>query len=122
MKAVLGAGVIFVLVLLLVLGNCVYVRQTVSEMTDLVASLPENPCEEAVQTLERIAHHLASHKNGLSLSISFLLLDRAKELTDITLVYAQENNASDYNANRKLLMDAMEDLQRLEKISWAAIM
>ncbi len=122
MKAAWIAAGILLLVVVVVICNTAYVNHTVGDMEALAASLPDAPEPQAADILDGLRERLETHESGLSLSVSFLLLDRVRELIDSEAAYNRTGDIANYAATRAMLLDALGDLKRLERVSVQNIM
>ena len=108
------------LILITVTVNAVFVNRLVDRLTDMAEALPSSPeeqdTEKLIARINELADLLAAHEKALNLSVSFQLIDRAHELTDQLKAYAATHEAGNYAATRESLLDALDDLKRLEKI------
>jgi predicted PurR-regulated permease PerM len=122
MKSVWASCGVLLLVVLLVLGNGFYVNRTVQHMTELANALPFSPDSDTEAQLGEIIQLLNSHEASLGLSISFPLIDLVQELANSARAYAVAGDEAGYASSRAMLIDAIGDLNRLEKISVKNIM
>lgn len=123
MKAALIAGVVLCLVVGLVIGNAVYVRETVGDLRDMADALPETPGAEAADAVSLLIDRLDREETLLGLSVSFTLIDRVRELAVSLRAYAQDgSDAAAYASAREMLRAAVDDLDRLEYVRLRNIM
>ena len=113
---------VLLLVVLLVLCNAGYVNHTVNNMKRMANDLPPSPDSGTEAQLDSILRLLDSHEAGLGLSVSFPIIDRVRELTDSARAYAQAGDKAGYASSRAMLIDAISDLNRLEKVTVKNIM
>ena len=122
MKSVWLSFGMLLLVVFLVLCNAGYVNHTVKDMKRMANDLPLSPDSGTEAQLDSILRLLDSHEAGLGLSVSFPLIDRVRELTDSARAYAQAGDKAGYASSRAMLIDAISDLNRLEKVTVKNIM
>ena len=103
-------------ILALVILNAWYIHGATKDMGDLVKALPLIPGEDAARGV--VAFHAFFEKKHalLRLTLSFSQLDRVAELSKSLLEYAQSGAVADYRVTRMLLLDAIEDMSRLERL------
>ena len=116
MKAWIISLCLFVLLIGAIIGNAVYIHRVAAHLCAAADSL----CFENAQTAETLDELMAywdRHRAFVSLSISYRELDRVCE-TLISLRAAYDTqNASDFECYRRLLLDAADEISRLERFS-----
>lgn len=115
--AVVASAVLLFLILCAIIGNAVFVRISVSRLEALAAALPDSPGADAVAALDELAAAFSRVEVGLSLSVSFPLLDRVREQLSAARAYALSGSYMEYSATCSVLLDAIRDLGRLEQWS-----
>ena len=116
MKASVGAGILLLVLLLLVCINAVFVTNTTRSLSDQLRALPDAPSEECLQKIQVIEAYFEEKEPFLRISISFFLSDRVKEQLASLRLYAATDMAGDYLVTKALLLDAVEDMGRLERL------
>ena len=121
MKGSIIAGILLVVLVLLVIGNALYVHHVTSRLSAMTESLPERLGEAAwdstLEKITKIQAYLKKHETVLAISVSYTSIDRMTELYISLETYAQIGADHDYTATRELLIDAIGDGARLEKLS-----
>ena len=121
MKGSIIAGMLLFMLALLLIFNSLYVHHVTNQLSDMEESLPERLPRESPQqtiaTIEKIQAYLKKHEVLLGISVSYTSIDRMTELS-LTLTTCVHLHAEyDYTATRALLIDAIDDAARLEKLS-----
>lgn len=116
--AVVASVVLLGLILCATAGNAVFVRVSVARLSGLAEALPAEPGEEAAARLTELEAAFARRATGLSLTVSFPLLDRVREQLSAARSYALSGSRAEYAAACVLLRDAIRDLARLERGLW----
>ena len=120
--AVVASAVLLCITLAFVAGNALFVHHTVSSLRERVESLPAIPDADVLDKLDELANLFDSHETGLSLSVSFPILDRVREQIATARAYAAMGSEADYTAALAVLNDVIRDLDRLERFSARNIM
>lgn len=120
--AVVVSAVLLGIILAFVAGNALFVHHTVSSLRDKVESLPSIPDAYVPGQLDELSDLFSSHETGLSLSVSFPILDRVREQIVTARAYAVMGKEADYTAALAVLKDVIRDLDRLERFSARNIM
>lgn len=120
--AVVASAVLLCIVLVSVAGNAVFVRRTVLSMRERVESLPAVPDAGVPGELDELSALFDRREIGLSLSVSFPILDRVREQIAAARAYAITGSEADYTAAIAVLKDVIRDLDRLERFSARNIM
>lgn len=116
MKASVGSGILLIVLLLLVGLNAFYIHQVTDEMTAQISALPEQPNEKALSEITKFQEYLGKNEPYLRLTVSYSQLDRVGELAESLRAYTHDKAPSDYSVTRTLLLDAIKDMGRLEKL------
>ncbi|MBE6585119.1 MAG: DUF4363 family protein [Ruminococcaceae bacterium] len=115
MKASLISGILLLILLALVILNAVYIRHTMHDLKDLAQKFPAHASPQAVKQIQNFSDTFEKKICWLQLSVSYPMLDRISELGSMLEIYALAEAHSDYAATRALLLDAIKDVERLEK-------
>lgn len=116
MKASIGAGVLILLVVVLVCINACYVHRVTDDLQERLQALPDMPEEGTVGDIQAFKEIFEKRAKLLKITVNYTLIDKVKELTESLLCYAEADMTGDYQTTRALIMDAVEDVGRLEKI------
>ena len=121
MKGSIISGILLVVLVLLVIGNALYVHHVTHRLSVMTEGLPERlgeaTREGTVERITKIQAYLKKHETVLAISVSYTSIDRMTELTAMLETYARMDADHDYTATRKLLIDAIGDAARLERLS-----
>lgn len=116
MKASVGGGILLLILVILVVINAGYIHSVTDDLSRRISALPETPDESTVNHIENFQKLLSQKYPLLRLSVSFSQLDRVSELSETLLGYAQSGAWADYRVTRALLLNAIEDMSRLERL------
>lgn len=116
MKASVASGILLVAITLLIILNAVHVNRTVNDFVMAVEALPSTPDGDTALQVKRVLELLLKKETFLTLSVPYTTLDRGIELCRSLLSYAESGSVQDYTATRELLIDALQDMARLEKL------
>lgn len=116
MKAWIVSLCLFILLIGIIIGNAVYVHRVADHLCSTLHALHFEDAKTAA-TLEELDAYWQRHHPFISLSISYRELDHVSE-TMISLRAAYDTqNVSDFEGYRQLLLDAADELSRLERFS-----
>ncbi len=120
--AVIAAAVLLCLILCAVAANAVFVRGSVAALRTRADALPAIPDADTPGLLDGLGAQFNRYETGLSLSVSFPILDRVREQIAAARAYAVSGSDTDYAAALAVLREALNDLDRLERFSVRNIM
>ena len=118
MKGCILGGIVLLTVVLLVLGNAVFVMHTEAALRKELADLPTIP--DPVTTPADVATiriHLESKEALLGISVSYTVIDKATEALHSLEASAAVYDVEQYRATLATLADMLEDIGRLERLS-----
>ena len=115
MRVSVVAGIMLVLLVALVTFNAFYVGRITSRMENLLNALPQKPLEDTPAKVREIQAFVKGHKSYLGLSVNFSVLDRVLELCESLGIYAEIGDVMNYQITKAILLDAVDDMGRLEK-------
>ena len=110
------AAILLAVLLLLVGVNAWYIDKVTDDLGERLRALPSVPEVGTVKEIEAFRETFDRHEKLLRFTVNYLLVDKIKELTETLLCYAEAGMAGDYRTTRALLMDAVEDVGRLERL------
>ncbi len=113
--AVVAAAVLLCLIVCAVAANAAFVRGSAAALTARADALPAVPDTDTARLLDTLATLFARYESGLSLSVSFPVLDRVREQIAAVRAYAAAGSSADYAAALAVLREALRDLDRLER-------
>lgn len=120
MKTFIGALCAFSLLIALIVWNGFFVRTTTRELEKTLSSLPS--CEEAEDAVEELHAYWEERHLRLSLSIAFADIHNMDVCILEIKAAVQNKDALQFESARLLALDAIEDMQRLERITWDCIL
>ena len=112
---------IFFLMLLLVLGNALYIRALTEELSAKVDGLPRVPTPHTADELGQLLAFWEEREALLGLSVSYSMIDRVTEEALRMQSAARVGDLFGYADARVLLLDALEDVGRPETFSARSI-
>lgn len=116
MKASLFSGILLLLVIVSVIFNAIYVQYVSDSLKNMLSRLPCEPSETAANMADVIFSYLKKHETFLSFSVPYQTLDRCMELAVSLRVYATIRSPIEYKVTKTLLMDVLQDVERLEQL------
>ncbi len=116
MKASVGAAILLAVLLLLVGVNAYYVTHVTKDLQERLYALPAVPEDGTIDEIKAFSEALEKHTGILKITVNYTLIDKMRELTETLLCYAEAGMAGDYQTTRALLLDAVEDVGRLERL------
>lgn len=117
MKAFALASMLFLLMLVLILVNVLYINNVETELEALLSSLPDfhsDDCPDAARTL---VNFWERHRPLVGLSTRYSLTDRVSEHAATLLACAECGDLFGYRTALALLFDAVDDISRTEQLS-----
>ena len=115
MKAFWISLILFSLLLVGIFWNAHYVRESESYLTELVVSLGD--AEEREESMDELEEFWEKNKKLFGLSVGFRDIDRVSEIIT-SLRWAQDYGLeAEFQKYRTLLLDAIEEITRNEKLS-----
>lgn len=115
--AVIIAAILLVAVILFVVINNLYVRRTVSELADLLGSLPSVPDDGTDLLLDEFQRSFKEKLPWLGLSISYNQLASIEGGAAAVASYSQSRDTDQYRAALATLRESVLGLWRNEKFS-----
>ena len=97
-------------------------RGSVAALRTRADALPAIPDAGTPGLLDGLEAQFNRYETGLSLSVSFPILDRVREQIAAARAYAVSGSDTDYAAALAVLREALNDLDRLERFSVRNIM
>ena len=118
MKGCILGGVVLTLVLAAVIGNALFVSHTVEMLIEQVYGLPDTPDPTATPAEVASLRKQVEEKEAiLGLSVSCTDIDKTVETLRSLESYAASGDEVQYRATVAILLDLVEDIGRLERIS-----
>ena len=120
MKTFIASLCAFFLLILLIIWNSFFVRSTTRELERSLSEMPI--CKEAEEAVERLYSYWEKQHLRLSLSIAFADIHNMDVCVLEMKTAVQNKDALQFETARLLALDAIEDMQRLERITWDSIL
>lgn len=117
MKGFIITTIIFILSLTAIFINIFFVEKTTQNMKNQANSLKPFPCTENIKTINNLLSDWKEDSILLGLSVSY---DNIEELTNIIYSLKAANEAQNFDQFKihiELLLNAIEEIGRLEKFS-----
>lgn len=109
--AVLGVFVVFIIL------NCIYINSVADELNKMVYELPATSGMHCKKQADEISKYWTTCKKIVCISVSSQDISRLSDAVDQLCSYATIEHSADYTATIKILLNAIEQMRRLEKIS-----
>ena len=116
MKASVIAGILLVILVGLVFWNACYLKNTTTQMSNMISMLPEKPQDDTPKAVADVLAYVKKHKRYLGISVNFSAVDRVLEVSQSLLIYAEIGDVMNYRITKATLYDAVQDMGRLEQI------
>ena len=118
MKGCILGGVVLTLVAAVVIGNALFVSHTVDLLTQQMHDLPDVPDPMATPTqIVSLRKQIEKKEALLGISISYTDIDKTVETLRALESYASSGDEVQYRATVAILLDMVEDIRRLERVS-----
>ena len=117
MKSFIISIIIFFILIILVITNSIYIHKTTDKMLEMSNSLLPNDAEGA----EQLSLFWQKHHLFFSISIHDAKIERITELTENIRSAATLGNGAEFSKNIILLSELLEELQKIEEISFHGI-
>lgn len=117
MKTAIFSLLLLCAMLLCILCNALYINKVAFCMERDLSALPHKPSEEASEQVGAILSYWEAQTPYLSLSVGFPLLDRIGEQLRLLQSYARSGDSFGYAEALTVLLDCIQDLCRLERLS-----
>lgn len=117
MRGFIITSVLFILLLIMIFSNFYFVKTLINDMQKNVNLLNSIPCKENAIIIEKLIAEWEKDSIWLSFSVSY---DNIEELTNILDSLKATNsteNFEQFQIHVELLLNAIEEIGRLEKFS-----
>ena len=122
MKALIASLIIFGILLIGIIVNCVYVNRISEDLLLQINSIGGVEDAGALSKLENLKMHFEKHEGILLLSLSYLAVNKVDDSIDGAIAYAKYGDESGFQNAKAILINAINDLARLEKLSFKNIL
>lgn len=119
MKTFYAVLLVFVLILGGILLNAIEIQSIASETEQRIKALSEYPSEESALEIAKLQAAWKERTNLLGLSVSYSVIDRVSEQMQLLAAACSFGDVYGYVETRVLLLDAIEDFRRLERLEIA---
>ena len=116
MKAFRLTLLLFLLMLCTVLFNALYINRISSDLTNRLDALPDVDDERCLEEALHFCELWEKKSKSVSLSVGYPVVDRITEQAALLAACAECGDLYGYRSAIALLYDAVEDLQRLERL------
>ncbi len=122
MKTFYTSIALFILMIAFILINASYINRTVNELTEITHALP-SPINSNYDTcINDLKEFWEQNYTAISFSVCMNDLNKISDSISQLKAYSTNQNEQDFEATRKILINAINNMCRLEKISWDSIM
>ena len=118
MRAFVISLCIFALLLLTIVGNCIFLHRTTRHMEEALRSLPVGTESEALSELEI---YWKEKRTAMSFSIVFDEIRRMDELLIELRVTAQQGDEAAFSLSLAQAIETVDRMRRLERFSMEAL-
>lgn len=117
MKGLIITVILFLLLILTIFLNAFFVNRTIQNMQNIINSLNSVPCEENKVLIDDFIKYWSKTSILLSLSVNYEDIEEITDITDSLKSANSTQNISQYKMYVELLLNSIEEIGRLEKIS-----
>ena len=116
MKSLIITIILFCLLLGCIIINSFFVHRTVAHLNDLLSQIEDSPDRES--TLSELEAYWEKQEQLLSFSVSFRDLDHVGETLAGLRWAHDERDEKEFRKYHALLSDAVEEIARIERLSF----
>lgn len=106
----------------IIILNSVYINQTANMLIQITNSLPTPGCLDYNSRITNMERQWKEHYSLLCLTINLNDLNKVADCISQLKAYSVNDNEQDFESTRQLLINAIKNLHRLEKLSLDSIM
>ena len=118
MKGFLLGCAVLLLVIALAVCNALFVTKTEASLLHELSALPDDPDPATTPAaVATIREHLESKEALLGISVSYTVIDKATEALRSLEASAAMGDTEQYRVTLAALVDMLEDVGRLERLS-----
>ena len=122
MKTFIVSMVLFITMMTHIIVNSLYVNQTANTIMQMTTSLPAPGCLDYNGCMTSMERLWEQHYSLLNLTVSLNDLNKVADCISQLKAYSVNDNEQDFESTRQLLVNAIKNLHRLEKLSLDSIM
>ena len=115
MKTFVAALVIFGALLLLIIGNAIFIHRTANELDARLAALPA--CTEATNAVNELQSFWQERQEWVGFSVSYEEIRKMDECIIEMQSACAQNEESDFETAKRLAFSAVAHIRRLERFS-----
>ena len=117
MKGFIITLILFALMLGIIMLNFYFVDKSVNDMQKRVEDLQPIPCAENALIIDELDKNWDKFNIWLSLSVSYEEIEELTNMIDATKAANETNDIEQFKIHVNLLLNAIEEIGRLEKFS-----
>lgn len=117
MKSTIATLLLVLMLLLGIKANNCYINEVKETMSEQIRALPDPMDASCTDAAGRIRDYWEKQKSYVGLSVEYNVADRVSEQATALYTCAQCQDLYGYYTARSLLVDAVEDMSRLEQLS-----
>lgn len=117
MRGFVITTILFIILIIMIILNFCFVENVIRDMEEAVSTMDTLPCDNNTVIIDHLKDYWGKSVPLLSLSVTY---DDIKDLTDIidSLQAANETrNINQFQIHVELLLNAIDEIGRLEKLS-----
>lgn len=117
MKSFIATLIIFVLLLVIIVFNFFYINRVGDNMTEMVNALEFYDSTGCKAGLERLYGYWKDNEAKVSLSVSYIELNSVDDNMTKMISYFECDDRTEFECSRASLLNAIEEMRRLEAFS-----
>ena len=122
MKTFYFTIVLFFLTLAAITVNFIYINNVSNRMIGMAAGAPSLGEEGCLEAIEELDKYWEKNHNIVRLSVSFTELNLISNALVSMKTFAEQENSSEYENARELLINAIHEMRRLESFNISSIL
>ena len=122
MKSFIATLVLLGVMLGGILVNCIYINNVANDMLEAAEELRFLEGEESVLRAVALLEYWQGKVGLVDLSVNYLLIERVNQNLALVVTCAKAEDRFGYLSALSLLIDAIEDMRRLEELSLGGIL
>ena len=116
MKSFVISFILFILMIGGVVTNCIYVNKVGSRIRETTEQLPSPTAPSCLSMASKLEEQWKKDALWIHISVNHTIVDRIGEQAATLVACAESGDLYGFCTARALLLDAIEDMQRLEGI------
>ena len=122
MKAFVATTLLLLLLIVGITANHAYINNVEKDLRESIDALPEIGEARCAEHAAALLEYWEREENYVGLSVGYSVVDRIKEQILLLLNAARRGDSIGFYSARTLLLDAVEDMGRLEQFSLGNLM